>query len=137
MRHGRKWPECSGPATACLFARLAADRLGLWLIPQTAESMAFVLGQVASLLLEFFGLPIAVLSLVAVVLTRRRWRDYRPLWFLVAGAAAGGFADWDAESAALGDAAYLSLLLYGFSATWNGDSGGIARLAPFVARRSS
>ena len=127
----------TGPAGACLFARLAADRLELWLIPQEHEIVSFVLGQIASLLIEFFGLSIAVLSLVAVILTRRRWRDFIPLWFLAAGTGVGWFADWGAESAALGDFAYLSLLLYGLSASWIGCSGGVARLSSYLARRSS
>ena len=127
----------TGPAAACIFARLAADRLGLWPIPQEHENVSFVLGQVASLLIEFFGLPIAVLSLISVVLTRKRWRDFLPLWFLAAGTGVGWFADWDAQSAALGDFAYSSLLLYGLSATWIGCIGGIARLPSCLAKRSS
>jgi hypothetical protein len=127
----------TGPAAACLFARLAADKLGLWLIPQTPESLSFVLHQIASLLFEFFGLPIAVLTIAAAVLTRRRWRDLFPLWFLAAGTGVGWFAERDAESAALGGFAYLSLLLYGLSATWIACRGGISRLASYLARRSS
>jgi hypothetical protein len=124
----------TGPAAALLFARLAADELGLWLIPQTPESLSFVLHQVASLLLGFFGLPIAVLAFAAAVLTRRRWRDFYPLWFLAVGSGVGWFAERHAENAALGGFAYLSLLLCGLSATWIGCSGGISRLASYLAR---
>ena len=127
----------TGPAAAVLFARLAADRLGAWPVPQTSESLSFVLAQFVPLLIAFFGLPVAVLSIVAVFLTRRRWREFLPLWFLAAGTCAGWIADWEAESAPLADFAYVSLLFYGLSATWSGCRGGVARLASFVVRRSS
>lgn len=127
----------TGLAAAFLFGRLAADRLGVWLVPQTSESLSFAFAQFRPLLIEFFGLPIAVLSIVAVCLKRRRWREFLPLWILAAGTGAGWFADWEAESAPLADFAYLSLLFYGLSATWTGCRGGVARLASFVVRRSS
>ena len=127
----------TGPAAALLFGRLAADRLGFWLVPQTSESLSFVLAQFVPLLIGFFGLPVAVLTFVAALLTRRRWRDFVPLWFLAAGTGVGWFADWEAERAALGDFAYLSLLLFGLGATWIGCRGGFERLASFMVRRSS
>lgn len=127
----------TGPAAACLFARLAADELGLWLIPDTQQSVSFILHQIVTLSFEFFGLPVAVLALAAAVLTWRRWRDFVPLWFLAAGTGVGWFAVRHAESAALGSFAYLSLLLYGLSAAWIGGSGGISRLASWLTRRTS
>ena len=127
----------TGPATACWSARLFADRLGLWPIPETQESVAFVLRQITSLLLEMIGLPVAVVVIAAAILARRHWRRFLPLWFLAAGAGVGSFADWHAEGTALRDVACLSLLLYGLSATWIAGIYGIPRLASLLSRRSS
>jgi hypothetical protein len=121
----------TGPPAACFFGLEAAEMFGIW---PGATTENVTLGHAITLLILIAGLPISVVAFTAAILVRRRWREALPLWFLAAGFGMALVALWHAQ---LERYAYLSLLLFGLTATCVGCIVGIPGLVSFLTRYSS
>ena len=121
----------TGPPAAGFFGPEVAERFGLW---PGATTENVILEQAITLLTLVTGLPISVLAFAAAILMRRHWREALPLWFLAAGSGMALLATWHVQ---LESYAYLSLLLFGLTATCVGYIVGIPRLVSVLTRYSS